>query len=66
VYKFNPDVILAAAEESMFGMQSLGFCLACGEESGQIEPDAEKYECEQCGERKVYSAEQMLIRGFAD
>jgi predicted RNA-binding Zn-ribbon protein involved in translation (DUF1610 family) len=40
---------------------SIGFCLACGEEVSGVEPDAERYECESCGERKVYGAEQLLI-----
>ena len=41
---------------------NLGFCLACGAEAYGVEPDARKYECESCGERKVYGAEELLIR----
>lgn len=40
-----------------------GICLECGEVRDNCEPDAEKYECESCGELKVYGAEQMLIMG---
>lgn len=38
-----------------------GFCRACGEEHNWIEPDAERYECEVCGEKEVYGAEQLLL-----
>jgi hypothetical protein len=39
------------------------FCLACGEEAYGVEPDAEKYECECCGEREVYGSHNVLIMG---
>ncbi len=38
-----------------------GFCLSCGEEAFNVEPDARKYECDTCGERQVYGAEELLI-----
>lgn len=38
-----------------------GMCLACGNVQGDCEPDAERYECEACGERAVYGGEQLLI-----
>lgn len=40
-----------------------GFCLACGFEQSCCEPDAENYECEDCGENKVYGAEQAILVG---
>lgn len=43
------------------GDESGGFCLACGEEAYGIEPDARRYECESCGAKKVYGAEELLI-----
>ena len=41
-----------------------GLCLACGDlpPSG-IEPDAEGYECEACGEPAVCGIEQALLLG---
>jgi hypothetical protein len=57
----TPDVIMAAAEESMFGMTDAGFCIACGEETLHIEPDAEGYTCESCERPTVYGAEQLLF-----
>lgn len=38
-----------------------GFCNACGEEAFACEPDARGYECEACGERAVYGAEELLF-----
>lgn len=38
-----------------------GICLACGENCYGVEPDAEDYECEVCGEMAVMGAEQLLI-----
>ena len=40
---------------------SMGFCLACGAEAYGVEPDAREYECEECGEKKVYGAEELLV-----
>lgn len=40
-----------------------GFCLACEAEAFGIEPDARRYECEACGESRVYGAEEMMVMG---
>jgi hypothetical protein len=40
-----------------------GFCLACGESQGGCEPDARKYECESCGKKAVYGAEEVVMMG---
>jgi len=53
--------ILNAAIAAMEADEYLGFCLDCGAEHGQVEPDAERYECKCCGERKVYGAEQIVL-----
>lgn len=44
-----------------------GICLACGaiHDSG-VEPDAENYKCEQCGQHEVAGIEQALILGRID
>ena len=55
------DRVMAMAEESMFGMNDDGICLACGEDAMGVEPDAEGYECECCGERAVMGAENILL-----
>ena len=59
----TPEMICAVVEEQMFGLDNLGFCVSCGHEQEGCEPDAAKYECEECGERAVYGAEQLLIMG---
>ena len=40
---------------------NLGFCLTCGDELGGCEPDARNYECESCGEKKVFGAGELII-----
>jgi hypothetical protein len=55
------DLICALVEESMFGMSDIGLCIACGEEQYGVEPDARKYECEGCGKRAVYGAQELLF-----
>ncbi len=41
-----------------------GICLACGTtQLGDIEPDAEDYACDSCGDRKVHGIEQALMSG---
>lgn len=52
-------------EFEMLASESMqGFCLACGEEVEGVEPDARKYECESCGEAKVYGLEELLLMGL--
>lgn len=48
-------------ESAMF--EGNGFCIACGDEAYNVEPDARKYECESCGAKKVYGAQELLIMG---
>jgi hypothetical protein len=55
------DRIMEACERAMMGLDNPGFCLACGEEAEGCEPDARRYRCEDCGERQVYGAEELLI-----
>ena len=61
--RFRP--VLTVAEMSHIQFNSgPGFCLACGEEADGCEPDARQYECEACGERKVYGIEELLMMGL--
>ncbi len=59
------DELTAAVEESQVGMSDIGFCLACGAEVYQVEPDARRGLCESCGKREVYGAEEILFREVA-
>ena len=57
----NREAVMAAAEESMFGLGNAGFCTACGEERDGCEPDASGYECYECGEMKVEGAAELMV-----
>jgi hypothetical protein len=63
--KLHPNIttdrLLAACEESTFGLDNTGFCVKCGSEQEGVEPDARKYKCECCGEKAVYGAQELLL-----
>lgn len=45
--------------------ENLGWCTNCKEFTrDQTEPDAEYYECPECGMRTVFGAEEALLRGI--
>lgn len=52
------DQVIAAVEAD----DNLGFCVKCGSEVQDVEPDARNYPCESCGENEVFGAEELLIR----
>jgi hypothetical protein len=56
------DRVAEACERQQTGLDNPGFCLACGEEAEGCEPDARNYECESCGEMKVFGAEELAMR----
>ena len=41
-----------------------GFCIECGELHDNVEPDARKYKCENCGKKSVYGAEEIILMGL--
>ncbi len=41
-----------------------GFCLACGAEAFNCEPDARKYHCESCDLNLVYGAQEIGMMGL--
>ena len=58
IAEYGPiDRIIQAIKDD----DNIGFCIACGEEVYGVEPDARCYECESCGELKVYGAEELLL-----
>lgn len=59
-------MIVKCTEADYHSLDNLGGCLACGEHQGGCEPDAENYECEGCGEFKVFGLEQLLLMGMLD
>ena len=42
----------------------LGYCIKCGEEQENCEPDARKYPCESCETNTVYGAQELLMMGL--
>jgi predicted RNA-binding Zn-ribbon protein involved in translation (DUF1610 family) len=60
--KITTERIIDAVERQQFGLDNPGFCIKCGEEQEGCEPDATKYECENCGENSVYGAEILLMK----
>lgn len=63
--KWHPSltdaVVLGAARRQMMDLDSPGLCLKCGHEQEGCEPDARRYECESCGEKQVYGAEELML-----
>lgn len=56
--KLNIDDVIAAAQNDE---EYIGFCVACGAEHYEVEPDARRYECDECGKAKVYGAQEILL-----
>jgi hypothetical protein len=54
--------IMGAYEGSLTSLDNPGFCMACGEEHDDVEPDARNYKCESCGEDSVFGAEDLVLR----
>ena len=42
----------------------IGYCVSCGAEQDQVEPDAGNHRCEDCHGLAVFGAEQCLLRGW--
>jgi len=59
--KLTDTVVMVAAERHQLSLDDPGFCLICGNEQGNTEPDARRYKCESCGERQVYGAEELAL-----
>lgn len=61
----HPSITLERVQEAIKRrntyLDNPGFCLACGEDADNCEPDARKYHCECCEKNTVYGAEEILI-----
>lgn len=51
----------AEAEDSY-----IGFCIACGAEAYDCEPDARGYKCPECGALTVYGVPELLQMGHIE
>lgn len=56
-----PAVAIETIIEAVQRDDGTGFCLECGHEHAGVEPDARRYQCEECGAAAVYGAEECLI-----
>lgn len=63
--KTNKIIGFKMNEETFESMRDdyMGLCFSCGHDAHNIEPDARGYECEVCGENKVFGVEEILIMG---
>ncbi len=59
-HSITQDRVIDAVKAEMFTLANPGFCVACGEDADGCEPDARNYECECCGEHKVYGAAEIM------
>lgn len=55
---------LVEAEENK-GLSNPGICCSCGEDQDGCEPDARNYECEGCGEFKVFGVQELIFHVVA-
>jgi len=46
------------------GLDDIGYCLICGLDYDNVEPDARKYPCDECGKNSVYGAQEIMIAGL--
>lgn len=53
--------VLEAAQRQMVDLEDPGFCIGCGFEAGNCEPDARKNPCESCGAPLVYGAQELMF-----
>jgi hypothetical protein len=60
-HSITPDRIMDAVSRRDTCLDNPGFCLTCGEEAYECEPDARRYTCEACGAKTVYGAEEILL-----
>ena len=63
-YPITQERIEEACAESLYGTEHPGFCLKCGADHDACEPDAEGYECYECGADAVVGAETALMMGY--
>ena len=54
-------IVEDACRRRLCSLDNPGFCLACGVEADSCEPDAQNYECENCGEAEVFGCDELLM-----
>jgi DNA-directed RNA polymerase subunit RPC12/RpoP len=60
--KIHKSVTIERILDAVENDEMLGICASCGEDyESNVEPDARRIECGECGECAVYGAEELLI-----
>ena len=59
--KLPVNLTLERVMDAVAEDDNLGFCMSCGEQAYDVEPDACEYTCEGCEARMVYGAEGLLL-----
>jgi len=57
----TPQRVIDACETYLTSTDNPGFCIECGAEASDVDPDARRYECESCGSFAVFGAEELLL-----
>lgn len=55
------DRVMEAVKRHNTSLDNPGFCVECGEEAMECEPDTRRGECEFCEKSAVYGADELLI-----
>lgn len=55
------EKLICAVKDEMFGTSNPGFCIVCGNQQDECEPDARNYECDECGRNQVFGAAELLM-----
>jgi hypothetical protein len=53
--------IIDAVERENITLDNPGFCLICGDEAMECEPDARNYTCDNSGAEQVFAAAEVLL-----
>lgn len=53
--------VTEAVERYHSSLDNPGFCLECGHEQDGCEPDARNYDCEACGTKRVFGADEIFM-----
>lgn len=65
VHKAKPAIPVREVDYQLAQEENTGFCSSCEDfTTSGVEPDAENYVCEDCGNQTVFGAEQALIMGM--
>ena len=56
------DRLMEAANRRHYSLDNPGFCIACGAQQNNCEPDAVNYKCDNCGEKAVAAPESLLLQ----